>query len=854
MAITAAELKSILQQQQSQFEAAQLKLIQTLTQNLSLQSTSPQSSQENQPPAEFFGNSITEFHYDPEADVTFESWFRRYEDLFRIEYSKFSDDWKVRLLLRKLSPSAYEKYSDFILPKKRNDFNFNDTIDQLKEIFGNKSSLFNIRYHCFKLVKEESDDYLTYAGIVNRECEKSKVGSMTENQFKCLIFVAGLHSPDDADVRTRVLSRIDQNPDITLQELTNECQRLVNLKHDTRMVENSRPENAVLVNAVKNPKHPAQVSPDQHSNSRTIRPPTECWFCGSWHFAKYCPYRNHKCTRCRRFGHKEGFCHKLPRRFRNFHALHHPRYAVSYSKSVTSRVAGVPKRKFIHVTINDCLVRLQIDTASDITIISRSIWHTIGRPLIKPTNHTVKNASGDTMHLAGVIHCSVKFGNINCDGVCCISEVPNLNLLGLDWIEKLHLFDVPLNSVCSHVTTSHPISSSSNDRLCSDLVAKIRQDFAPIFADGLGHCTKMKATLQLHQDANPVFRPKRPVPYAVLPILDKELDRLQSTACASAAKLPAKVEPCPWPESTEPWSRIHVDFAGPVDGQSFMIVVDACSKWPEVFTMNNTSSTNTVSTLRRLFSSFGIPKILVSDNGPQFTSHIFSEFCERNGIQHIHTPPYHPQSNGQVERFVDTFKRALLKSRGEGTIAERIDKFLLQYRSTPHPSLAENKTPAEILFGRRLRTTLGLLSPMNENDDDRKTTKGNKYYCAKRKPFKIGDHVYTLDYRTNGNRWIAGVVTKRIGHVLYEVKVDSMFWRRHINQLRPTMTTKVNRESSNQLNLENILSSADTTWHRNDTPQHAQQNAENLVARRYPYRTRRPVETMQVIPSQRYYF
>ena len=107
------------------------------------------------------------------------------------------------------------------------------------------------------------------------------------------------------------------------------------------------------------------------------------------------------------------------------------------------------------------------------------------------------------------------------------SAVSNLNLFGLDWIERLHLLDVPLNHICNQLETIQP--HESIDNLCSTLVTKIRHEFAPVFGEGLGCCTKMKAVLRLRTDARPVFRPKRPVPYAVLPILDQELDRLQSS-------------------------------------------------------------------------------------------------------------------------------------------------------------------------------------------------------------------------------------------------------------------------------------------------------------------------------------
>ena len=54
---------------------------------------------------------------------------------------------------------------------------------------------------------------------------------------------------------------------------------------------------------------------------------------------------------------------------------------------------------------------------------------------------------------------------------------------------------------------------------------------------------------------------------------------------------------------------------------------------------------------------YGIPEQLISDNGTQFTSHEFAEFAKQNGIKHILVAPYHPRSNGQPERFIQTFKQ-----------------------------------------------------------------------------------------------------------------------------------------------------------------------------------------------------
>ena len=62
-------------------------------------------------------------------------------------------------------------------------------------------------------------------------------------------------------------------------------------------------------------------------------------------------------------------------------------------------------------------------------------------------------------------------------------------------------------------------------------------------------------------------------------------------------------------------------------------------------------------------------KHLVSDNGSQFTSETFQHFCHLCCITYVWSPSYHPQSNGQAELFVDTFKCALLKTKREGTTA-----------------------------------------------------------------------------------------------------------------------------------------------------------------------------------------
>ena len=78
----------------------------------------------------------------------------------------------------------------------------------------------------------------------------------------------------------------------------------------------------------------------------------------------------------------------------------------------------------------------------------------------------------------------------------------------------------------------------------------------------------------------------------------------------------------------------------------WLVVVDACTKWPEVLPVKSVTSSATVDILLGLIKSHGVPAQIISDNAAIFTSDEFKQFCRRFEIQQILTLPYHPRSNG----------------------------------------------------------------------------------------------------------------------------------------------------------------------------------------------------------------
>ena len=143
--------------------------------------------------------------------------------------------------------------------------------------------------------------------------------------------------------------------------------------------------------------------------------------------------------------------------------------------------------------------------------------------------------------------------------------------------------------------------------------------------------------------------------------MDSDLENLVRK-CQEHQHGPVAAPLHPWEFPDGPWKRIHVDYAGPFKAEMLLGVVDAFSKWFEVAIMKQTTSTATIRKLREIFAQHGLPDMLVSDNGTNFTSEEFAEFLRSKGIIQVKTAPYHLSSNGLAERTVQTVKEGITET------------------------------------------------------------------------------------------------------------------------------------------------------------------------------------------------
>lgn len=236
----------------------------------------------------------------------------------------------------------------------------------------------------------------------------------------------------------------------------------------------------------------------------------------------------------------------------------------------------------------------------------------------------------------------------------------------------------------------------------------------------------------------------------------------------------------PWPSPPNNFYRVNIDFFKKFN-LVFLILIDDKSKWTEVKLMNKgTNIRETILALKQIFSVFGLPAELVSDNGPPFNSFEFTAFCQANGIQFIRIPPQHPQSNGLGEKNVQTIKKGLVRSLfkerekelNTNTILNRLENFLFVHRNTP--STSTGLSPAEALFKFRPRTRYDLLKPWSNKQKTINIT-GLKLYNE-------NQDVYVKNKYTH--LWQKGKIVRCMSYCTYLVRVGDVIRLFHSNDIR----------------------------------------------------------------------
>ena len=164
-----------------------------------------------------------------------------------------------------------------------------------------------------------------------------------------------------------------------------------------------------------------------------------------------------------------------------------------------------------------------------------------------------------------------------------------------------------------------------------------------------------------------------------------------------------------------PMDRIAIDILGPLPvteagNKYILIAADYFTKWVEAFSLPNQEARMIADVLVKEFvCRFGVPLSIHSDQGRNFESALFTEICHLMGIKKTRTTPYHPQSDGMVERFNRTLEMELSKfaEHQQKDWNEHIPFLMMAYRSAVHSTTG--CSPAKMMLGRELKLPVDLI-------------------------------------------------------------------------------------------------------------------------------------------------
>ena len=239
------------------------------------------------------------------------------------------------------------------------------------------------------------------------------------------------------------------------------------------------------------------------------------------------------------------------------------------------------------------------------------------------------------------------------------------------------------------------------------------------------------------------------------PGLSRQLEELVKSCpdcCKDSVPRSEPLIPSKLPEL--PWQRVGSDLFE-FNKCTYLLIVDYFSRWIEIAKLNRLTSEEIILHTRSIFARHGIPEIVVTDNGPQYSSELYEKFAQQYGFEHITSSPHYPKSNGEAERAVKTIKSLLRKS-SDPYLA------LLAYRTTP---LHCGYSPAQLLMSRTLRTTLPVVrekrvpevvdyQSLQARDENLKEHQKRNYDIRHRTkelpPVRAGDTVWITDRQTTG--------------------------------------------------------------------------------------------------------
>ncbi|KAK6743719.1 hypothetical protein RB195_010799 [Necator americanus] len=403
------------------------------------------------------------FVSDEEVGHTFAYWYKRYGPVIRD--SVLLDSKKRDLILMKLDEDAYRNDADDILPKQPHEIDFETTVANLEKLFASKKTLIRRRYECLRI----SCPPLTASCVPFRDYA---------NMIKRMDEDARLKELDYTALKTLQFVAGLQDPSLREVRLRI-LRRLDTHTEDAPLTIEDLVADCENFTALKMDNTDMEGSHEAHV-----------------HFSP--PALGRRCDK-------------------------NQEDDPTVAEKASVRTLSPSPLRTLEPTSMSISGDVLYASSSTQALVSRRTWKKLGSPPLEPCIMPVKTADGSPMKIDGrfstdfFVRDRTTGKNILSNGTCYVTECTNL--LGLEWCIQLPAYKELKDKYHCRMVTKEEANRE-------EIIADLKKQYAEVFKCGLGRCVKTKAKLLLRDNAVPVFKKKRPVPYASVPDLDAEIDRL----------------------------------------------------------------------------------------------------------------------------------------------------------------------------------------------------------------------------------------------------------------------------------------------------------------------------------------
>uniref|UniRef100_A0A914VKS3 RNA-directed DNA polymerase n=1 Tax=Plectus sambesii TaxID=2011161 RepID=A0A914VKS3_9BILA len=444
-----------------------------------------------------------------------------------LHLGKYVEDHdKSAVLLCALDITVQRTVMALISPTTLEDATYKEMIEALDNHYKVTPIPLAEYFKLFSARQSTGQSYPEYA-VHLRALASSCTWPILLNRALAIIFVMGIQ---DDRLRQQLLQKDHATLDLALEQ----AKQFASIMKESS-ISSHRPTSSADLNSSVN-----QVRSQPRDKSGGFGPCDRC--SGTNHRSSDCRYRNMVCNACEKVGHLEKACRskkpptqqkraaqrKGKKKEERSTKVNQLVYQLDSIQLVSSNEAENDNRIYeAELQINGRPARLEVDTGAALTIVSTRLWQEIGSPTLKKSVTVCRSFTGHEVKVRGQADVDVDYNGKFARLMMLVTDT-NQNLMGRPWIRALAIHDI------SKLYTPGGLQTDVNLVRDKSSIDHLLREFPSVFESGLGHCTKVKAHLELKENVRPTFIRPRPLPFAVYDSTTAEIDRLVTEGVVSA--------------------------------------------------------------------------------------------------------------------------------------------------------------------------------------------------------------------------------------------------------------------------------------------------------------------------------